>query len=39
MNKKIGFIQGRLSPIYENKIQCFPKLHWENEFFIAKIIP
>ena len=38
MNKNIGFMQGRLSPIYENKIQCFPKSHWENEFSIANTL-
>ena len=25
-------MQGRLSPIYNNKIQSFPKYHWSNEF-------
>ncbi len=25
-------MQGRLSPIYKNKIQSFPKYHWSNEF-------
>jgi len=38
MNKNIGFMQGRLSPLYQNKIQCFPKNHWENEFEIANKI-
>ncbi len=31
-------MQGRLSPLYENKIQCFPKMHWEGEFSIANSI-
>ena len=30
--KKIGLMQGRLSPIYNNKIQAFPKHHWKKEF-------
>ena len=30
--KKIGIMQGRLSPLYNNKIQSFPKYHWRNEF-------
>ena len=33
---KIGVMQGRLSPIYNNKIQKFPTLHWKSEFFIAR---
>ncbi len=28
----IGFIQGRLSNLVDNKIQCFPWPYWENEF-------
>ena len=38
MHKNIGFMQGRLSPIYEDKIQCFPTFHWKNEFSIANSI-
>ena len=38
MNQNIGFMQGRLSPLYDNKIQCFPKNHWEKEFVIANKI-
>ena len=34
----IGFIQGRLSPIINNKIQVFPVENWEKEFSEAKII-
>lgn len=30
--KKLGFIQGRLSPIIDGKIQCFPGKYWEAEF-------
>ncbi len=33
---KIGFMQGRLSPIYKNKIQSFPWKNWKNEIRIAK---
>lgn len=35
---KIGIMQGRLSPPYNNKIQSFPNNHWENEFILAKEI-
>ena len=38
MFENVGFMQGRLSPLYENRIQCFPKKHWENEFVIANSI-
>ena len=31
----IGFIQGRLSPIANNRIQQFPWNSWQNEFSIA----
>ena len=34
----IGFMQGRLSPIIDGKIQCFPWDYWKNEFEIAKRI-
>tara|TARA_Y100000816_G_scaffold61671_1_gene40675 strand:+ start:36 stop:872 length:837 start_codon:yes stop_codon:yes gene_type:complete len=30
--KKLGIMQGRLSPIYNNKIQSFPTHHWFKEF-------
>ena len=33
---KIGFMQGRLSPIYKNKIQSFPWNYWKKEIEIAK---
>jgi L-ribulose-5-phosphate 3-epimerase len=32
---RIGFMQGRLSPVVENKIQAFPWKHWEDEFSSA----
>jgi len=35
---KLGFMQGRLSPIYFDKIQSFPLTNWENEFISAKEI-
>jgi L-ribulose-5-phosphate 3-epimerase len=35
---KIGFIQGRLSPITNNRIQQFPWDSWKNEFAIASKI-
>ncbi len=31
----IGFMQGRLSPIIDDKIQAFPWDHWQDEFSIA----
>ncbi len=33
---QIGFMQGRLSPIEEGKIQAFPWEHWQSEFEIAQ---
>ena len=36
--KNIGFMQGRLSPIIDNKIQSFPFNYWEKEFSKAKKI-
>lgn len=35
-SKQIGFMQGRLSPIVDGKIQSFPWETWEDEFSIAK---
>ena len=32
---KIGIMQGRLSEMYENKIQAFPSKSWKEEFKIA----
>ena len=31
----LGFMQGRLSPLVDNKIQCFPWNDWKEEFSIA----
>ena len=33
-----GFMQGRLSPIVDGKIQAFPTEHWRDEFPLAKAI-
>lgn len=33
--KKLGFMQGRLSPIFRHKIQSFPYSNWKNEFKLA----
>ena len=35
MLQQIGFMQGRLSPIVDNKIQAFPWEYWKEEFQIA----
>lgn len=35
---RIGFIQGRLSPVINGKIQAFPVNHWKDEFLIAEKI-
>lgn len=32
---KIGFVQGRLSPMINNRIQQFPLDCWQNEFVLA----
>ena len=29
---RIGFVQGRLSPLVDGKIQAFPAAHWRDEF-------
>lgn len=31
----IGIMQGRLVPPTDNRIQCFPRDHWEDEFALA----
>ncbi|MGE4504006.1 MAG: sugar phosphate isomerase/epimerase family protein [Desulfovibrionaceae bacterium] len=33
---RIGFIQGRLSPLVDGKIQAFPAAHWREEFTVAE---
>ena len=35
---RIGFMQGRLSPQVNGKIQAFPEQHWQEEFDYAKSI-
>jgi len=35
MTKNIGFMQGRLSPMDDGKIQSFPWKNWQNEFALA----
>ena len=35
---RIGFMQGRLSPLVEGKIQAFPWPHWEQEFAQAQAL-
>jgi len=35
MNRDIGFMQGRLSPIVDGQIQAFPWDNWQEEFRIA----
>lgn len=32
---RIGFMQGRLSPIIDGRIQAFPRDHWKDEFATA----
>ncbi len=36
MSSRIGFMQGRLSPIVDGKIQAFPWDHWREEFPVAE---
>ena len=33
---RIGFVQGRLSPLVDGRIQAFPWEHWKNEFVLAQ---
>lgn len=35
MNSKLGFMQGRLTPMNRGVIQEFPKTNWKQEFFQA----
>jgi L-ribulose-5-phosphate 3-epimerase len=34
---KIGFMQGRLSPVIDGRIQCFPWNSWQQEFAIGAL--
>ena len=36
MESKIGFMQGRLSPMQGKKIQSFPWKNWKKEFQIGR---
>ncbi len=36
MDNRIGFMQGRLSPLVDGKIQAFPWDVWEDEFPVAR---
>lgn len=38
MSEKIGFMQGRLSPVIDGRIQAFPWLNWRAEISAAKSI-
>lgn len=38
MNRRIGFMQGRLSPIFDGQIQAFPWDCWKSEFAMARSI-
>lgn len=38
MNQKLGFMQGRLSPIIDNKIQSFPSNNWRQELVEAQMV-
>ena len=35
LHLQLGFMQGRLSPMVEGRIQAFPKDHWKSEFALA----
>lgn len=36
LNGSIGFMQGRLSPMVNGRIQSFPWAHWQDEFLAAE---
>jgi L-ribulose-5-phosphate 3-epimerase len=38
MSAPIGFMQGRLSPLVDGKIQAFPTAHWRAEFAAAEAL-
>jgi L-ribulose-5-phosphate 3-epimerase len=38
MNDRIGFMQGRLSPLVNGRIQAFPWDNWKDEFSLAQQI-
>jgi L-ribulose-5-phosphate 3-epimerase len=37
-NQRIGFMQGRLSPLINGRIQAFPRKNWKDEFPTAQRI-
>ena len=37
-NERIGFMQGRLSPLSNGNIQAFPWDHWQEEFALASTL-
>jgi L-ribulose-5-phosphate 3-epimerase len=38
LSHRIGFMQGRLSPLIDGKIQAFPLPYWKDEFAIAQTL-
>lgn len=38
MNSRVGFMQGRLSPLINGRIQAFPWENWKDEFPLAQQI-
>jgi len=38
VDDRIGFMQGRLSPLVDGKIQAFPWEHWESELPVASLL-
>lgn len=36
MHSRLGFMQGRLSPVVDSKIQAFPTEFWRDEFSVAQ---
>lgn len=36
MNERVGFMQGRLSPLVGGRIQAFPWTCWQDEFAVAE---
>ncbi len=38
LHQRLGFMQGRLSPLVDGKIQAFPERDWAQEFPAAQVI-
>jgi L-ribulose-5-phosphate 3-epimerase len=34
--RHLGILQGRLTTPWNGELQCFPRGHWEDEFFLAR---